>query len=199
MSALPGRPLRCKAGDILFRPESQCQGFVIVKSGTIRVSITGANVRELVLYRVNAGDVCLQTFACLTEGRTYTAEGVAETELDAEIIPISAYRQRLAEDEAFREMIFRAVAHRFSDFEHLVTSLALTGIEARLADALLTLADHSGDIHATHETLASEIGSAREVVSRQLAKMVSAGLVRLSRGKIQILSRVGLERISQAL
>ena len=85
------------------------------------------------------------------------------------------------------------MAHRFADFEHLVESLASASIEARLAEALLARADAAGEVHLTHDGLASEIGSAREVVSRQLSRFERSGLVALARGKVTLLARGALE------
>ncbi|PCH70265.1 MAG: cyclic nucleotide-binding protein, partial [Rhodobacteraceae bacterium] len=80
-------PLSCPAGTVLFRPGQECPGFVRLQSGSIRVTLSAANGREVVLYRVAPGDVCLQTFACLTDGRSYSAEGVAEQDIVGEIMP----------------------------------------------------------------------------------------------------------------
>ncbi|MGP1394549.1 MAG: Crp/Fnr family transcriptional regulator [Inquilinaceae bacterium] len=182
------QPLICPAGTVLFRPEDACPGFVIVRRGTIRVSLTSANGREIVLYRVRPGEVCLQTFSCLIEGGAYSAEGVAETDLDAEIVTPDAFRAQIATDDAFRESVFKAVAHRFADFEQLVEDVALSGFDARLARALLRLADEEGVVHATHDALAAETGSGRAVVSRQLGEFSRLGLVALARGEVRILN-----------
>jgi CRP/FNR family transcriptional regulator len=187
------RPLVCPAGTVLFRPDDACTGFVILREGTIRVSLTSANGREIVLYRVKPGEVCLQTFVCLAEGRSYSAEGIAETDLAGELIPAAEFDRRMGEDLAFRQSVFTAVAHRFADFEHLVESLASVSIEARLAEVLLARAGTQGEVHLTHEALAAEIGSSREVVSRQLARFERAGHVELSRGKVLIRSAVALK------
>lgn len=188
------RPLVCPAGTVLFRPDDVCSGFVRLSEGSIRVSLTSPGGREIVLYRVHPGDVCLQTFTCLAEGRVYSAEGVAETELKGELIPPAEYERRLASDPDFRRTVFMAVAHRFADFEHLVESLASASIESRLAEALLARADAGGDVHLTHDALAAEIGSAREVVSRQLARFERARLVALSRGKVTLLALAALKQ-----
>lgn len=187
------------AGTVLFRPEDACQGFVIVHQGSIRVVLTAENGREIVLYRVKPGDVCLQTFACLVEGRDYSAEGIAETEVTAEVIPPAEFNRRIAEDTEFRSQLFSAVAHRFGDLERLVEDVALTGVEARLARLLLRLADDDGRVVATHEALAAEAGSGRAVVTRQLGGFARDGLVRISRGQIEIVSKDALEIISHEL
>lgn len=184
------------AGTVLFRPDDACRGFVIVREGSIRVVLTAENGREIVLYRVRPGDVCLQTFACLIEGKDYSAEGVAETEVVAEMVPPAEFNRRIAEDTAFRRQLFAAVAHRFADLERLVEDVALTGLEARLARLLLRLADAQGRVMATHEALAAEAGSGRAVVTRQLGSFARDGLVRMSRGQIEIISRDALEIIS---
>jgi CRP/FNR family transcriptional regulator len=187
-------PLACPAGTVLFRPDDACSGFVVLREGSIRVSLTSAGGREIVLYRVRPGEICLQTFTCLAEGRTYSAEGIAETELKGEVIPPGEYERRMANDPDFRRTVFTAVAHRFADFEHLVEQLASASIEARLAEALLALAGPGGEVNMTHDALASEIGSAREVVSRQLSRFERSGLVALARGKVTLLARSALER-----
>lgn len=196
MTVQPGRQLQCPPGTVLFRPADPCQGFVIVKAGTIRVSLTAANGREIVLYRVRKGEVCLQTFSCLIENRSYSAEGVAETELDAEIVAPENFRKRMSQDEAFREDVLHAVALRFADFEQLVEDVALTGFEARLARALLRLAGSGDTVSATHDALAMETGSARAVVSRQLGEFSRRNLVSLTRGRVQLLDRKSLDQLA---
>lgn len=143
--------------------------------------------------------MCLQTFACLVEGKDYSAEGVAETEVVAEIVPPADFNRRISEDPAFRSQLFTAVAHRFADLEQLVEDIALTGFEARLARLLLRLADADNAITATHEALASEAGSGRAVVTRQLGNFARDGLIRMSRGQIQIVSREALEILSHEM
>ncbi len=183
-------------GATLFRPSDPCMGFVQVHSGTVRVSLIAENGREITLYRVKPGEVCLQTFSCLVESRPYSAEGVAETALEIEIIPVTDFQRRIVEDVQFRTQLFAAVAHRFADLEQLVEDVALTGFEARLARALLRLKDEAGQVSATHEALATETGSGRAVVSRQLGAFARDGHVSMTRGSILILRPDVLEAIA---
>lgn len=186
-------------GTVLFRPEDPCHGFVVVRSGTIKVLLIGENGREIVLYRVRPGEVCLQTFGCLVEGSAYSAEGVAETDLEIEVVPAGEFQRRVADDPGFRQLLFSGVAARFGDLERLVEDVALSSIETRLARALLRLAGPDGRVAATHEALAVEIGSAREVVSRQLALFTRAGLITAGRGQIAIADCAGLEALTHPL
>mgnify|MGYP000389151531 CR=1 FL=1 len=191
------QPLSCPAGTVLFSPGQDCPGFVRVTRGTIRVTLTAANGREVVLYRVGPGDVCLQTFACLTEGRQYSALGTAETPVEGEILPHGQFSRRLTEDAGFRAEVLGAVARRFGDFEQLVEDVALTGFDARLARVLLRLTSESAPrIEITHDALASETASGRAFVSRRLRAFVRSGLVEQGRGWIAICDRNGLDRIA---
>jgi len=174
-------------GTILFSPGQDCSGFVVLHSGSIKVLLTGENGREIVLYRVQPGEVCLQTFGCLVNGTSYSAEGVAETDLELEVVPIGAFQQRVQDDTAFRASLFNAVAARFADMERLVEDVVLTGFEARLARTLLRLADGTGAITATHEELAAEMGSGRAAVSRGVAAFARSGLIEAGRGTLRIL------------
>jgi len=195
-SVCSGPRVRVKAGTTLFQPEQECQGFVIVHKGTIRVSLTAENGREIILYRVQPGEICLQTFGCLVENRAYSAEGVAETDVELEQMSRAAFFDRITSDPSFRDQIFTAVAHRFSDLEQLVEDVALTGFEARLARALLRLMDPARRVSTTHETLAAEVGSGRAVVSRQLGHFARDGVVALTRGRIDIVDEKRLRDIA---
>jgi CRP/FNR family transcriptional regulator, anaerobic regulatory protein len=188
------RQLVCPAGTVLFRPGQDCPGFVRLTKGTIRVTLTAANGREVVLYRVGPGDVCLQTFACLTQERTYSAEGIAETAIEGELVPHPEFRAALAEDPAFRGEVLAGVARRFGDFEQLVEDVALTGFDARLARVLLRLGTAGDVIETTHDALAAETASGRAFVSRRLREFARAGLVEVGRGWLRIMDRSGLEK-----
>ena len=183
-------------GTRLFHPGHDCQGNVVVHEGAIRVSITAENGREIVLYRVRPGDVCLQTFSALVHGSLYTAEGLAETDLVIDIVPPHAFQDLVVKDDAFRARFFGAVADRFSDLERLVEDVALTGIPARLARTLLRMADSQDAVNLSHEALAIEIGTAREVISRQLATFSRSDLISGTRGVIQLVSRPGLKALA---
>lgn len=192
----PMSAMHIPRGTTLFSPGQDCAGFVVLKSGSIKVTLTGESGREIVLYRVQPGEVCLQTFGCLVNHTPYAAEGVAETDLELEVVPAGSFQQRIVEDGEFRAALFSAVAARFADMERLVEDVVLTGFEARLARTLLRLAGAGGSIGTTHEELAAEMGSGRAAVSRGLAAFARAGMVELGRGSIHLSNAAGLERIA---
>lgn len=185
-------------GTVLFRPHQDCLGFVELEKGSIRVSLTGETGREVVLYRVTPGDICLQTFSCLIENRHYSAEGIAECDIEGRLIPAGHFKRLMADDADFRERIFAAIAHRFADYQQLVEEIALTGFDARLARALLRLQDTEAIIRATHDQLAAETASGRAVVSRRLSELAKKGVVALSRGQVTILDKEQLKKLSGA-
>jgi CRP/FNR family transcriptional regulator len=186
------------AGAVLFRPDDPCRGFIALTKGAIKVALSSASGREIVLYRVHPGEICLQTFSCLVQDKAYAAEGLAEEDVDALLIPPAAFQRLMREDERFRTAVLNSVAARFADFEQVVETLAFAGLETRVAGVLLRLADAEGAVQATHETLAAEIGSAREAVSRQLGLFARQGLVALARGRVEIKRRDALSRLAEA-
>lgn len=195
----PGvRALRASAGDTLFRADDPCPGFIALRSGAIKVGLTSPSGREIVLYRVHPGEICLQTFSCLVQNKSYAAEGTAEDAVDALLIPPATFDTLMRENEAFRAAVLGSVASRFADFEQVVETLAFSGLEERVASVLLRLADGDGIVHATQEALAAEIGSAREAVSRQLGLFARQGLVAVSRGRVELLRRDALSRLVSA-
>lgn len=190
------RRFAAKRGDVLFQPGQDCPGFVILDKGTIRVTLTAANGREVVLYRVTPGSVCLQTFSCLIEGRPYGAEGVVEADIEGELVPAGDFKRRLEEDPRFRELVFGSVAHRFGEYQQLIEDVALTGFDARLSRVLLRLAGDGDFVEATHSALAAETASGRAFVSRRLAEFARQGLVEQQKGGVKLLDKGGLERIA---
>ncbi|MFO1015129.1 MAG: Crp/Fnr family transcriptional regulator [Caulobacteraceae bacterium] len=193
-----GTAFRADAGAVIFRPDDACKGFVALSKGVIRVGLTSVNGRQIVLYRVRPGEICLQTFACLAQGRTYAAEGVVEEAVEGVLLAPGVFDTQLRQNSPFRAAVMSSIALRFGDYEELVEALAFTGLESRIAAALLRLADEGGIARTTHEALAAEIGSAREAVSRQLSLMAGAGLVALSRGRVTILRPAALGGLVEA-
>ena len=138
------RLFAAKQGQTLFQPGQECPGFLDLTKGAIRVMLTGASGREVVLYRVRPGEVCLQTFSCLVDGHTYGAEGIVEADIEGTLIPAAQFRHQMENDTTFRQKVLSSVAVRFSEYQQLVEDVALTGFDARLAKALLRLADPNG-------------------------------------------------------
>ncbi|MEP1329091.1 Crp/Fnr family transcriptional regulator [Pseudophaeobacter sp.] len=190
------RKFSAPQGTTLFSPGQDCPGFLILKKGCIKVTLTGSSGREVVLYRVHPGEVCLQTFSCLIEDQSYAAEGIVEEDLEGDLIPAGQFRQQLDLDAEFRIDVLNSVALRFTEYQQLIEDIALTGFDARLAKVLLRLADQAGVVHATHSALAAETASGRAYVSRRLAEFARRGLVEQLSDGIRICKNHELLQIS---
>lgn len=186
-------PIEIEAGRTLFSPGAACSGFAIVLSGVVRVGVSSEGGRALTLYRVSADEVCVQTTLCLMAGLDYSAEGVTETRVTLAMIPAARFDRLMAVSKIFRAFVFSRFGARLQDISKLLETIAFARINSRLAQVLIARADADGRVVATHQGLAEEVGTAREVVSRQLEAFAKAGLVRTSRGEVRVLDRPALE------
>jgi CRP/FNR family transcriptional regulator len=187
------------AGAVLFRAGETATGFVLVLEGSISVSLTGPNGREIELYVVDPGQTCVQTTLCLLGEQVYSAEALARTAVRFLVVPRGQFARLLEQSTGFRTFVFRALGTRLADVTTVLEKVAFVRIEARLAVELLRRADAAGLVQATHHDLASSIGSAREVVSRRLEALARQGLVELERGVVRVPDRDRLQRFSEAV
>lgn len=176
------------SGEVAFRKGDACRSFILVLAGCVRVQLSSEGGREVTLYRVRPGDTCALTTSCLVGKEDYPAEAVVEEDVTALMIPDSEFRQALLDSEPFRLFVFRGFSGRLCAIVSRMEMVTLRTIDERLAAQLL-----KGDVdvlsNITHQALASEIGTAREVVSRKLSSFESDGLIKSSRGRIEILDR----------
>jgi CRP/FNR family transcriptional regulator len=191
------RVVTAPAGTVLFGPGKTAESMLLLLAGTVRVQQLSETGREIVLYRVNPGESCVLTTACLMAEEEYTAEGIAETEVTAVAIPRPAFDEALGASAEFRKFVFGAYARRIADLFLTIEDIAFRRVDIRLAEKLLELA-REGRVRATHAQLATELGTAREVVSRQLAEFQRRGWVELARGEIAIADAKGLQALAEA-
>lgn len=184
--------VRLPAGQILFYPGSSCQNYVLVVEGVIRVQLIAASGREVLLYQVRPGDSCVLTTACLLGQRPYPAEGITETAVTAFIVGGQCFQQALRRSDCFRSFVFENLAQRLAAVIGRMEEVVFTAIEQRLAKILVEAGDR---LVTTHQALATELGTAREVVSRQLKRFERYGWIRLNRGRIEVLDRRALGRL----
>jgi CRP/FNR family transcriptional regulator len=191
------RPVSAPAGTRIFGEGSPCHAYLILLSGQLRVQKVGENGREIVLYRVEPGETCIVTTACLMSGTDYDAEGVAETDIQAQALPMSGFRELLAQSPAFRDFVFKAYGTRISDLLMLIEEVAFGRIDQRLAARLLVIGKGKEKVNATHQDLAVELGTAREVISRQLKEFERKGWVQIGRGHVLLLDTHSLDLLAR--
>jgi CRP/FNR family transcriptional regulator len=170
-------------GAVLFDENQPCQGFPLILSGGIRVIKAAASGRELQLYRVIPGESCILTSSCLLGHTRYQARGIVDQPLEMVIFPASVFHTLLAENNAFRSYVFHLFSDRLTDLMQLVSAVAFQKLDQRLANLLI---NKPSTIHTTHQALADELGSAREIVSRLLKGFAEQGWVHLGREQIDI-------------
>jgi CRP/FNR family transcriptional regulator len=188
-------PVTLDRGTALFHPGEAAKGFVVVLAGRIEVFLTGPSGRDILLYSVEAGGSCVQTTLGLLGGEDYSGEAVAATEVRAVLIPRADFLALMDTSPAFRGFVFTAFAQRMQGMLHLLERVAFQRVESRLAAALLDRVE-AGEVRATHQELATAIGSAREVVSRRLDAFARSGLVATERGSVILRDPGGLARLA---
>lgn len=185
-------------GTQVFAPGAPAHNLLLLLQGTVRVQQVSDSGREVVLYRVNAGESCVLTTACMLSFDTYAAEGIAETDVRAVAIPRATFDRLVADSPVFREFVFTAYSRRITDLFSLIDDIVFQRMDVRLASRLLDLAGDSDHIRATHATLATELGTAREVVSRTLAEFHRRGWVDQERGKVILTAKAALTQFTRS-
>jgi CRP/FNR family transcriptional regulator len=188
--------VKIPANTTLFHQGDMCGNYVLVQTGSVKVFTRAENGREIVLYRVGSGESCTLTTTCLFTNNKYPAEGVTETEVEALVINKKDFDRGLAQSEDFRRMVFDGYSQRLTDIITLVEAVSFGRIDARLAKLLLQHAVGEMTVHATHQDLAAELGSAREVISRQLKEFERRGWVKLQRGSIELVQTREIEQLA---
>ena len=185
-------------GSRIFSEGQHCGGLPLVLQGGIKVFKRSESGREIVLYRVERGETCILTSSCLLGGADYSAEGAAEGALRLAILPPALFQRMIAESPGFRHFLFAMLSSRLSDLMERVERLAFHRLDRRLAEFLIERADAGFSMIAmTHQQVADEIGSVREMVTRTLGQLAEQGLVELSRTGIRIADTEGLRALSE--
>ncbi len=174
--------LTVPAGQLLFEEGTPCQGFPMVLGGEVRVARGSAQGRSLELYRVGPGELCVASTSCLFGQSLLVAHGatVAATEL---VMLTPAGFERWVAEAPFRRFVFGVFADRLADLMALAEAVAFQRLDQRLATALL---GHGTVLTVTHQALADELGTVREIVTRLLRRFEREGWVALGRERIEL-------------
>jgi CRP/FNR family transcriptional regulator, anaerobic regulatory protein len=175
------------AGQILFDPGEDCDHVLLLKSGSIRVVKPFPTGWEMLLYRVLPGQVCILTVNCLLSSWKHIARVAVEEDLKAVSIPKESFSRLIEVSSEFREFVFSNYSLSLFSMLNCVEVILTQPIERRLAKVLLE--KRSDVIRVTHQGLADELGTAREVISRILKDFEKKGMIKLQRGIIFIQDR----------
>ena len=180
------------AGALLFDEGSPCQGFPMVLSGCVRVARGSPDGRSLELYRVAPGEICVVSTSCLFGQGSLTAHGTAAEATEGALLSRAGF-ERCVALPAFRRFVFGVFADRLADLMALVEAVAFRRLDERLAQLLL---QRGPVVIATHQALADELGTVREIVTRLLRRFERDGWVRLGRERIELQDRAALAALA---
>lgn len=183
-------PLSFGAGTMLFDAHASCQGFPLLLSGEVKVYRQAEDGRRLELYRVTPGELCLVSAAGLFKRAPLAATGVTTCDTSLLMVPVDAFHRWL-DHPVFRADVLGLFAERMADLSALVDAVAFQKLDQRLAAALL---GHGHELTVTHQHLADQIGTVREIVTRLLRRFEQEGWVALGRERIRITDSAALRR-----
>lgn len=186
------RIVEAPIGTIGYREGTPCGAYVMRLAGQSRVYKMSTGGREILLYRVAAGETCVITTTCLLGNSDYPASTIVEEPIRDVLIPATAFHQLMIDSPVFRKFVMTNYGALISDLIVLLDEVAFHSLNARLAKVLLDA--KSPQITRTHQQIADELGTAREVVSRQLKRLEQKGAVSLGRGQVEVIDRSALEK-----
>lgn len=193
--AAQAQTVRMAPGNFVFRAGDACNSYLVLLEGEIRVQLVSTEGREVTLYRIGPGGSCVLTTSCLMGGEIYPAEAIAVSAVTAIAVPRGAFQSMLETSRRFRQFVFDGFSVRLSSVIKKIQHLVFTPIDVRLASALLE-AGVTPTARITHQELSVELGTAREVISRHLKRFEKEGLVRLGRGKLEVVDAPRLRRLA---
>ena len=179
------------ANHLLFHPGASCRNYLLLLSGTVHTRMLNESGREVFLYRVCPGESCILTTSCLLGDSSYPAEGVTMEEVTAFSIAKEDFFRALDDSKTFRQFVFSSFSNRLANVIRRMEELMSGDIDRRLARILLS--GGGNQVAKTHQDLAVELGTAREVITRHFKRFAQNGWIRLGRGMIDITDRQALE------
>lgn len=192
-------PVRLPAGTVVFEEGAECSAYPMLTRGRIRVTKSAPNGREISLYKVEPGEVCVLSLHCMVAESYFAARAVVTQDCEGILIPQPVFMRLVHENAAFRTWAFRTLAERILEMMEVISEVAFHRLDQRLARILVEQAEDrpAAVLTRTHQDFADELGSVREIVSRILGAFADAGFVRLERGRVHVLDPNGLRRVSE--
>ncbi|MEY2687457.1 MAG: hypothetical protein RL375_1655 [Pseudomonadota bacterium] len=180
-------------GQLLFEEGSPCQGFPMVLAGEVKVARGTPGGRSIELYRVSPGEMCVASTSCLFGQSLLVAHGQTAAATDLVVLSPPGF-ERWVEVAAFRRFVFGVFADRMADLMALTEAVAFQQLDQRLAGALL---GRGSVVHGTHQSLADELGTVREIVTRLLKRFERSGWVSIGRERIEIVDAAALRQLAR--
>ncbi|MGP1442399.1 MAG: Crp/Fnr family transcriptional regulator [Anaerovoracaceae bacterium] len=191
---------KVEKGSIIHNGDIECTGLLLVKTGQLRAFIISDEGKEISIYRLFEYDICLFSAACIMNSIQFDITVEAEKNSEFWIIPSDIYKQIMQESLTVANFTNELMASRFSDVMWLMEQIMWRSFDKRLAEFILeeTSIEGSSSIKITHEMIGNHLGNPREVVTRMLRYFQSEGMIKLSRGTIEIVDKDKISALADA-
>ena len=187
---------RIPAGKDVFIEGDEAESIALLLSGNVRVYKISESGREITLYRFGHGESCILTANAILNQKTFPAIATIESDAQAVMIPAEVFRDWIKRYDLWREFVFELLSSRLNTVMAIVEEVVFQRMDKRVAAWLVAKAGQASSIRTTHQEIASELGSSREVISRILDDLSQRGLVESGRGSIEILDNEALKTFS---
>ena len=192
-----GKLIRLQAEQFICLEGDICENLPLVISGSLRIYKIGETGREITLYHLDEGDSCIMTASCIMSKKVFPAFAVTETEVEVFAIPANSLRKWVQCNPIWQEYIFGLLSQRLANVIELIEEVAFRRMDCRIASYLINKSNRNiQTLEITHEAIAQELGSSREVVSRILKTFEKQKFLSLSRGKIEVINWEALKNIA---
>lgn len=185
--------VRLPAGSDVFAEGDQVDAIALLLSGTVRVYAIGETGREITLYRFGLGESCVLTTSAILNRRTFPAIATVEQDGEAVLIPAEIFRRWVQRSDLWRDFVFDMLSQRLASLMEVLDDVTFRRMDARVASLLLTRSRVQNPMRLTHQQIAAELGTSREVISRLLEEFARRGLVRIGRGEVEVVDAAGLQ------
>jgi CRP/FNR family transcriptional regulator len=189
---------RIPAGKDVFLEGDRVDAIALLISGVVRVYKIGETGREITLYRFGNGQSCILTANAILSQKTFPAVATVEKDAEAIMIPADTFREWIHRYDLWRDYVFDLLSQRLASVMEIVEEVAFRRMDTRVASFLLSRSGVANPMRITHQEIAAELGSSREVISRLLEDLAQRGLLRSSRGEIEVLDLEGMRTRSTA-
>lgn len=197
-AAATTRTLSLPAGNPVYREQEACRNYLLIVDGSIRVQKAAENGSSIItLHHLRRGQTCELTTSCLLSGEAYSAEAVSEDDTTIAMMPDHAFHKAIGGSAGFRDFVLSSLGKGINELVTLVETVAFGHMDSRAARFLVQCARGRRSVSCTHQMIADELGTAREVVSRLLKRFEQNRWVQLHRGSIDILDHQALDDIAR--
>lgn len=180
------REIKILTGEVACDADTVCNSLLVVEKGSLKVYRRSSDGRAFTLYRISPGECCCLTIACILNGTKFPAVAEAEADVVAYVISAQHLRKWLREDHNWQSYIFTQLTQKITQFTSLTDNLVFHSMDSRIASMLCNTCGVKHVINTTHQCLANEVGTSREVVSRSLGHLEAEGYIKLKRGQVEI-------------